>query len=205
MAVFTCMRSSLDAVVAYTTCLALSVVTTTALSVVVAAALSCSSRTLTLTLILTPSPAPIPSRSPNLVNQMTDGGESPMNSDSVGSESTKSKCFKKTKTTTVAVREASPEVDLAETEDSYGENVLEFDASRLGFPRSFLGDLRSFRLFVVSPPMTDDLWKIFYEQHFGVESANTEINRMKQKKVVFKWRLLYEVLHHFTKICCYYK
>ncbi|RWW35625.1 hypothetical protein BHE74_00059424 [Ensete ventricosum] len=69
---------------------------------------------------------------PNLVNQMTDGGESPLNSDSVGSESTKSKCFKKTQTTTVAVREASPEVDLAETEDSYGENVLEFDASRLG-------------------------------------------------------------------------
>ncbi|KAJ8485503.1 hypothetical protein OPV22_017988 [Ensete ventricosum] len=109
--------------------------------------------------------------------------EERVQSDSVGSESTKSKCFKQT--TTVAVREASPEVDLAETEDSYGENVLEFDASSLG-------DLRSFRLFVVSPPMTDDLWKIFYEQHFGVESANTEINRMKQKKVVFKWRLLYE-------------
>ncbi|CAL9765286.1 unnamed protein product [Musa acuminata subsp. burmannicoides] len=34
--------------------------------------------------------------------------------------------------------------------------------------------------------------KRFYEQQFGVESANTVINRMKQKKVVSKWRLLYE-------------
>ncbi|CAL9057143.1 unnamed protein product [Musa banksii] len=41
-------------------------------------------------------------------------------------------------------------------------------------------------------PVTDDSWKGFYEQQFGVESANTVINRMKQKKVVFKWRLLYE-------------
>ncbi|CAD5180387.1 unnamed protein product [Musa acuminata subsp. malaccensis] len=39
---------------------------------------------------------------------------------------------------------------------------------------------------------TDDSWKRFYEQQFGVESANTVINRMKQKKVVSKWRLLYE-------------
>ncbi|CAL9188207.1 unnamed protein product [Musa hybrid cultivar] len=41
-------------------------------------------------------------------------------------------------------------------------------------------------------PVTDDLWKRFYEQHFGEKNANTVINRMKQKKVVFKWRLLYE-------------
>ncbi|THU51903.1 hypothetical protein C4D60_Mb06t35980 [Musa balbisiana] len=38
-------------------------------------------------------------------------------------------------------------------------------------------------------PVTDDWWKRFYEQQFGVESANTVINRMKQKKIVFKnWR-----------------
>ncbi|RRT64965.1 hypothetical protein B296_00041431, partial [Ensete ventricosum] len=42
-------------------------------------------------------------------------------------------------------------------------------------------------------PVTDALWKRFYEQQFGVESANTVIKRMKQKKVVFKWRQLFEV------------
>ncbi|KAG6536809.1 hypothetical protein ZIOFF_001878 [Zingiber officinale] len=41
-------------------------------------------------------------------------------------------------------------------------------------------------------PVTDGLWKRFYEQQFGSESANIVIKRMKQKKVVFKWRLLYE-------------
>ncbi|WOL15503.1 transcription elongation factor B polypeptide 3 [Canna indica] len=41
-------------------------------------------------------------------------------------------------------------------------------------------------------PVTDDLWKRFYEQQFGEESANTVIKRMKQKRVVYKWKLLYE-------------
>ncbi|CAL9124150.1 unnamed protein product [Musa textilis] len=41
-------------------------------------------------------------------------------------------------------------------------------------------------------PVTDDLWKRFYERHFGEKNANAAINRMKQKKVAFKWRLLYE-------------
>ncbi|XP_042427918.1 transcription elongation factor B polypeptide 3-like [Zingiber officinale] len=41
-------------------------------------------------------------------------------------------------------------------------------------------------------PVTDDSWKRFYELQFGVESANTVIKRMKQKKMVFKWRLLYQ-------------
>lgn len=41
-------------------------------------------------------------------------------------------------------------------------------------------------------PVTDALWKRFYEQQFGVESANTVIKRMKQKKIVFKWRQLFE-------------
>ncbi|KAJ8485050.1 hypothetical protein OPV22_017535 [Ensete ventricosum] len=77
-----------------------------------------------------PSPAPGHSRSPNLVNQAAGRGESPVNSDSVGSVPTKSNCFKMTKATAVAVREASPEVDAAETEGASGENVLEFDAFR---------------------------------------------------------------------------
>lgn len=50
-------------------------------------------------------------------------------------------------------------------------------------------------------PVTDSLWKIFYEKEFGVQNAETVIKRMKQKKVVFKWRLLYEVLYHFLGIC----
>ncbi|XP_042376239.1 uncharacterized protein LOC121969962 isoform X1 [Zingiber officinale] len=41
-------------------------------------------------------------------------------------------------------------------------------------------------------PVTDGLWKRFYEQQFGSESTNIVIKRMKQKKIVFKWRLLYE-------------
>ncbi|XP_077224189.1 transcription elongation factor B polypeptide [Tasmannia lanceolata] len=41
-------------------------------------------------------------------------------------------------------------------------------------------------------PATDNLWKKFYEQHFGLENTNVVIRRMKQKQVVFKWRLLYE-------------
>ncbi|KAG6535196.1 hypothetical protein ZIOFF_000158 [Zingiber officinale] len=47
-------------------------------------------------------------------------------------------------------------------------------------------------------PVTDDSWKRFYELQFGVESANTVIKRMKQKKMVFKWRLLYQVISSLT-------
>ncbi|CAL9765411.1 unnamed protein product [Musa acuminata subsp. burmannicoides] len=71
-----------------------------------------------------------PSRSPNHVNQAAGAAESPVNSDSVGSVPTKSRCFTKTKATALAVREVSPEVDPAETEGSFGENVLDLDASR---------------------------------------------------------------------------
>ncbi|URE11370.1 cyclin-dependent kinase inhibitor [Musa troglodytarum] len=77
-----------------------------------------------------PSPAPVATRSPNRVNQAAGRGECPVNSDSVGSVPTKSNCFKKTKATAVAVREASPEVNAAETGSSFGENVLELDSSR---------------------------------------------------------------------------
>ncbi|KAL7000615.1 hypothetical protein U1Q18_001767 [Sarracenia purpurea var. burkii] len=41
-------------------------------------------------------------------------------------------------------------------------------------------------------PVTDKLWKKFYESQFGVNSANLVIERMKQRKVSFKWRKLYE-------------
>ncbi|XP_068643786.1 elongin-A-like [Aristolochia californica] len=40
--------------------------------------------------------------------------------------------------------------------------------------------------------VTDSLWKKFYQQHFGEESLNLVLKRMKQKQVVFKWRQLYE-------------
>lgn len=41
-------------------------------------------------------------------------------------------------------------------------------------------------------PITDGLWKRFYEKQFGVKSTNLVVERMKEKKVSFKWRLLYE-------------
>lgn len=41
-------------------------------------------------------------------------------------------------------------------------------------------------------PVTDNLWKRFYEKQFGVDNTNNVIRRMKQKQVVFKWRRLYE-------------
>ncbi|XP_043701369.1 uncharacterized protein LOC122651873 [Telopea speciosissima] len=41
-------------------------------------------------------------------------------------------------------------------------------------------------------PVTDNLWKKFYEQNFGAKSTDLVIERMKQKKVSFKWKQLYE-------------
>lgn len=41
-------------------------------------------------------------------------------------------------------------------------------------------------------PVTDQLWKKFYERQFGRESTNTVIQRMQQKRVAFKWIQLYE-------------
>ncbi|KAI4383361.1 hypothetical protein MLD38_009209 [Melastoma candidum] len=41
-------------------------------------------------------------------------------------------------------------------------------------------------------PITDKLWKGFYQKQFGSDSANLVIERMKQKKVAFRWRQLYE-------------
>ncbi|XP_072985602.1 uncharacterized protein [Typha latifolia] len=41
-------------------------------------------------------------------------------------------------------------------------------------------------------PVTDSLWKKFYEMQFGVESANIAMKRMNQKKVFFKWKQLFE-------------
>ncbi|PKU85308.1 hypothetical protein MA16_Dca010467 [Dendrobium catenatum] len=42
-------------------------------------------------------------------------------------------------------------------------------------------------------PVTNDLWKRFYEQQFGEENMMLVVKRMKQKRVVFKWKKLYEV------------
>ncbi|KAL8131917.1 uncharacterized protein LOC141711788 [Apium graveolens] len=41
-------------------------------------------------------------------------------------------------------------------------------------------------------PMTDYLWKNFYEKEFGERSFNLTVNNMRSKKVTFKWRHLYE-------------
>lgn len=42
-------------------------------------------------------------------------------------------------------------------------------------------------------PVTDKLWRKFYEKQFGVESANAEIKVMRQKKRTIKWKHLYQV------------
>ncbi|XP_075498013.1 elongin-A-like isoform X1 [Primulina tabacum] len=41
-------------------------------------------------------------------------------------------------------------------------------------------------------PATDELWKKFYVRQFGIESANLVVERMGQKRVIFKWKQLYE-------------
>ncbi|KAK8970979.1 hypothetical protein KSP40_PGU017514 [Platanthera guangdongensis] len=41
-------------------------------------------------------------------------------------------------------------------------------------------------------PVTNDLWKRFYEQQFGEDNTKLVIRRMKEKQVVFKWRNLYK-------------
>uniref|UniRef100_A0A5B7CDH9 Transcription elongation factor B polypeptide 3 n=1 Tax=Davidia involucrata TaxID=16924 RepID=A0A5B7CDH9_DAVIN len=40
--------------------------------------------------------------------------------------------------------------------------------------------------------VTDKLWKKFYELQFGAKSTNLVAERMKQKKVTFKWKQLFE-------------
>ncbi|XP_047317503.1 uncharacterized protein LOC124920956 [Impatiens glandulifera] len=40
--------------------------------------------------------------------------------------------------------------------------------------------------------VTNRLWKRFYETDFGVKSVNLVIERMQEKKVSFKWQMLYE-------------
>lgn len=47
--------------------------------------------------------------------------------------------------------------------------------------------------------VTDKLWKKFYEKEFGVNSTNLVCERMKDKKVSFEWKLLYEVIIY----CCF--
>lgn len=41
-------------------------------------------------------------------------------------------------------------------------------------------------------PVTDDLWQNFYARRFGEESADLVRKRMKQKKISFKWSLLFQ-------------
>ncbi|KAK3184709.1 hypothetical protein Dsin_031995 [Dipteronia sinensis] len=41
-------------------------------------------------------------------------------------------------------------------------------------------------------PVTDKLWKKFYKKEFGEKSLNVVIERMKARKVAFRWKQLYE-------------
>lgn len=80
------------------------------------------------------------------------------------------------------VRESSPRVNCFEQE------VL-------------VGFIKLFFLFLLQgrdlSPMTDCLWKNFYEKEFGERSFNLAVNNMRSKKVTFKWRHLYEVIFFF--------
>ncbi|KAH6764096.1 hypothetical protein C2S52_012997 [Perilla frutescens var. hirtella] len=41
-------------------------------------------------------------------------------------------------------------------------------------------------------PVTDKLWKKYYKDSFGEDNFNTVVQKMRQKKVTFKWKQLYE-------------
>ncbi|CAN0897352.1 hypothetical protein LINGRAHAP2_LOCUS19081 [Linum grandiflorum] len=41
-------------------------------------------------------------------------------------------------------------------------------------------------------PVTDSLWRKFYELKFGERSTNLVLDRMKQKNVSFQWKQLFE-------------
>ncbi|XP_057796152.1 uncharacterized protein LOC131012261 [Salvia miltiorrhiza] len=41
-------------------------------------------------------------------------------------------------------------------------------------------------------PVTDKLWKRFFKDSFGEDSFNIVVEKMRQKKVTFKWKQLYE-------------
>ena len=43
-------------------------------------------------------------------------------------------------------------------------------------------------------PVTNKLWKKFFERQFGAESAELVVERMKKRRVEFKWRELYKVI-----------
>lgn len=42
-------------------------------------------------------------------------------------------------------------------------------------------------------PVTDKLWKKFFEKQFGTNSTDEVIKRMKEKRVSFRWMQLFEV------------
>ncbi|KAI5661983.1 hypothetical protein M9H77_21306 [Catharanthus roseus] len=41
-------------------------------------------------------------------------------------------------------------------------------------------------------PVTNELWKKFFERNFGTKSVNVVVERMKKEKVNFSWKQLYE-------------
>ncbi|URD75306.1 cyclin-dependent kinase inhibitor [Musa troglodytarum] len=81
----------------------------------------------------TPSANPNSGRTPKFISNPPAGmGESPVTSDSAASVSMRNRCLKKAKASSEAAAAAVPEVsskDRAGSEASYGENVLELEAS----------------------------------------------------------------------------
>lgn len=46
-------------------------------------------------------------------------------------------------------------------------------------------------------PVTDKLWKKFFEKQFGINCTNEIIRRMTEKRVSFRWLQLYEVFYFY--------
>lgn len=49
-------------------------------------------------------------------------------------------------------------------------------------------------------PVTNKFWKRFYKKQYGEENLNEVMEKMKRKKVNFKWRELYEVVFFFPSM-----
>ena len=46
-------------------------------------------------------------------------------------------------------------------------------------------------------PVTDKIWKRFYQMNFGEESYEEVVRRMNSSNVTFTWKKLYEVIFYF--------
>ncbi|PRQ56691.1 putative RNA polymerase II transcription factor SIII, subunit A [Rosa chinensis] len=105
-------------------------------------------------------------------------------------------------------------MDQANTDDQKGKALSFADVSTAIDNRRFLGDVSDMDLDLLEhilphcskkqlihiemstkdrdlSPVTDTLWKSFYEKEFGIESTNSVSEIMKEWNLKFKWSELY--------------